>query len=247
MAQLYDQIGSNYRMERRPDPFVYKQIIRRLGSPEFVLNVGAGTGSYEPRSHQVIAVEPSFTMLKQRSAGAAPAVQAVAEALPFRDEAFSSAMSVLSCHHWKSRTSAFEEIGRVTTGKATFVTWDPAHEGFWLTRDYFPEILDIDRGIFPAISEFDHAFSKVEVYPLLIPSECTDGFLGAYWRRPHAYLDDQVRQSMSTFSKIRDVSDGVERLRSDLESGVWSLENEHLLNEDELDLGYRILVVDVDE
>jgi len=247
MAQLYDQIGSNYRIARQPDPFVYQQIIQRLGSPELILNVGAGAGSYEPRSHQVVAVEPSFNMIKQRSAGAAPAVQAVAEALPFRDETFVAAMTVLSCHHWKSRPAAFEEIGRVTAGKAVFVTWDPAHEGFWLTRDYFPEILDIDQAIFPEISEFDRAFSRIKVYPLLIPHDCTDGFLGAYWRRPQAYLDDQVRGSMSTFSKIGNVSDGVKRLRDDLKSGIWSLKNDHLLKREKLDLGYRILVVDVDE
>ena len=245
MTQLYDKIGGSYSGVRRPDPFWVSQITLRLGSAESVVNVGAGTGSYEPDVARIVAVEPSFTMIKQRSAHAAPAVQAVAEALPFRDESFSVAMSVLSSHHWKARPHAFEEIGRVSTRKAVFVTWDPAHDGFWLTQDYFPEIVDIDRRIFPSISEFQRAFGRVEVFPLPISHDCVDGFLGAYWRRPYAYLDSEVRGGMSTFAKLSDASSGLARLSADLESGEWLRRYGSLLSKVVLDLGYRIVVANV--
>lgn len=245
MTQLYDKIGKDYRGVRRPDPYWTSQIASRLPSKGLVLNVGAGTGSYEPDSRRTVAVEPSFTMIKQRSPYAAPVVQAVAEALPFEDHTFSLALSVLSSHHWPSRTRAFEEIGRVASRKAVFVTWDPDHEGFWLTQDYFPEILEIDRGIFPRLSEFSHGFGSIEVHPLLVSSDCADGFLGAYWRRPAAYLDDAIRAGMSTFSKIDAVEAGLTRLRTDLESGNWKRKYGHTFTDELADLGYRIVVAEI--
>ncbi len=245
MNQLYDTIGGNYDGTRRPDPFWAKQIRHRLGSVGSIVNIGAGTGSYEPKVKKIIAVEPSLTMIKQRSLNAAPAVQAIAEALPFRDESFSVAISVLSSHHWRSRSTAFQEIGRVATQKAVFVTWDPGHDGFWLTQDYFPEIVEIDRRIFPPVSEFEHAFGRVGVFPLLIPHDCIDGFLGAYWRRPYAYLNKEVREGMSTFAKLSKPADGLARLHADLESGEWLRKHCNLLQETVLDLGYRIVVANV--
>lgn len=245
MTQLYDTIGSNYGGVRRPDPYWHNHIGQHLGSKESVINIGAGTGSYEPRGKRIVAVEPSFTMIKQRPIGAASVVQAIAEALPFRDESFSIAMSVLSSHHWEARSDAFEEIGRVLTRKAVFVTWDPAHEGYWLTQDYFPEIVAIDREIFPSISEFEHAFGQIEVYVLPVRHNCEDGFLGAYWRRPYAYLDSGVRGGISTFSKLRDAASGLDQLSRDLESGEWLRRYGYLLENEVLDLGYRIIVADV--
>jgi SAM-dependent methyltransferase len=184
-------------------------------------------------------------MIKQRAVGTAPAVQAVAEALPFSDQVFSVAMAVLSSHHWESRAAAFEEIGRVAARKAVFVTWDPDHEDFWLTQDYFPEIVAIDREIFPPISEFRAAFGAIDVSSLLDPHDCIDGFLGAYWRRPHAYLSSTVRAGMSTFSKISNIDSGLKRLRMDLVSGEWSRRYKHLASKDFVDLGYRIVAAKI--
>jgi hypothetical protein len=82
----------------------------------------------------------------------------------------------------------------------------------------------------------------VEVHPLLVPYNCTDGFLGAYWRRPHAYLDPGVRSAISTFSKIGDVASGLARLRRDLEDGTWKRRYGQLLSQSELDLGYRLII-----
>ncbi len=247
MTRLYDRIGGAYSHARRPDPFIQDQINKHIGPTDSVVNIGAGTGSYEPLEITTAAVDASITMLKQRRPDAAPSILAIAEALPFQSNAFSVAMSVLSCHHWRSRETAFAEMARVVTDRIVFVTWDPAHEGFWLTRDYFPDILALDRKIFPAISEFEHAFGDIKVEPLLIPHDCLDGFLGAYWRRPEAYLDESVRGGMSTFGRIdvKACSKGLQRLEQDLKTGAWHRKHAKLMKLDACDLGYRIVAAPV--
>src|SRR4051794_19643529 len=97
----YDTIGRTYTATRRPDPRIAAQIDAALGDAQRVVNVGAGTGNYEPAHRSVIALEPSLTMLQQRPAGAHPAVQGVAEALPFPDASFDAALCVLTTHHWE--------------------------------------------------------------------------------------------------------------------------------------------------
>jgi SAM-dependent methyltransferase len=189
----------------------------------------------------VVAVEPSAAMIRQRRAGG-PVVRASASALPFRDAAFAAALAVLTVHHWPDKARGLAELARVARRRVVVVTWDPAATGFWLVDDYFPEVLAIDRPIFPSLADFRRALGAVEVRPLLVPHDCTDGFLGAYWRRPAAYLDAGVRGAMSTFTKVADVEAGVARLRRDLEDGTWARRHGHLLARSELDLGYRLVI-----
>ena len=65
----------------------------------------------------------------------------------------------------------------------------------------------------------------------------------AAWRRPHLYLDPEVRAGISTFALADggEVEAGVARLRADLESGRWEATYGALLERNELDLGYRFL------
>ena len=242
MAQLYDAIGVGYGHHRRPDPRIAAAIRDALGAAESVLNVGAGAGSYEPSEGTVVAVEPSLAMIRQRPAGSAAVVQASATHLPFADAAFAAALAVLTVHHWPDRTRGLAEMARVTRQRVVILTWDPAFSGFWLVDDYFPEIWAIDRPIFPSIDELRPALGNVESRPLRVPHDCIDGFLGAYWRRPHSYLDPGVRVAMSTFAKIGDVEPGVTRLRRDLEDGTWQRRHGHLSEQHELDLGYRLVI-----
>lgn len=242
MTQLYDEIGGGYRNARRSDPRIATAIVRALGQADTVVNVGAGAGSYEPADRSVVAVEPAMTMIRQRRAGSAPAVQASATALPFRDAAFAAALAILTVHHWPERARGLDELALVARGRAVIVTWDPAASGFWLVDDYFPEIVEIDRAIFPSIEELRRALGPVEVSTLPIPHDCVDGFLGAYWRRPQAYLDAEVRGAMSTFSKIRRLESGLFRLRKDVEDGSWTRRYGDLLSRSEIDLGYRLVV-----
>ena len=162
--------------------------------------------------------------------------------LPFRDAAFDASLAVLTVHHWPDRRRGLAEMSRVSRECVVILTWDPAFSGFWLTDDYFPDIPVIDRPIFPSIDELQLALGAVEIRPLLVPHDCTDGFLGAYWRRPEAYLDPGVRRAISTFSKIGDVEPGLTRLRRDLEDGAWQRRHGHLSGETAIDLGYRLVI-----
>jgi len=242
MTQLYDEIGVGYRNARRPDPRIALAILRALGEAESVVNVGAGAGSYEPADRFVIAVEPSMTMILQRRPSCAPVIQASATRLPFRDASFAAALAVLTVHHWPDRARGLDELARVAADRVVILTWDPATSGFWLVEDYFPEIVEIDRRIFPSLDEFRRALGRVEVSALPIPHDCVDGFLGAYWRRPHAYLDADIRRAISTFSKIHAPEPGLARLRRDLEDGTWEHRYGDLLNRPEIDLGYRLVI-----
>lgn len=242
MAQLYDAIGIGYEHYRRPDRRIATAVVDALGDAATVVNVGAGAGSYEPADRSVVAVEPSFAMIRQRPAGSAPVVQASATHLPFRDAVFAAALAVLTVHHWADRVRGLTELARVAQHRLVIVTWDPATSGFWLVEDYFPTIVEIDRQLFPPMEEFHQALGTIEVRPLPVPYDCTDGFLGAYWQRPHAYLDPGVRGAISTFAKISDVESGLRRLRGDLVDGTWERRYGHLMRQSELDLGYRLVI-----
>jgi SAM-dependent methyltransferase len=192
-----------------------------------------------------VAVEPSTAMLRQRRPGAAPAVQASATELPFGDGAFAAALAILTVHHWPARARGLAELARVARERVVIVTWDPeARYAFWLIDEYFPEIVEIDRRIFPTTDDFRRALGPIDVRPLPIPHDCVDGFLGAYWRRPEAYLDAGVRGAISTFTKLADVGAGLARLRADLADGSWERRHGQLRTRTTLDLGYRLVVAE---
>jgi SAM-dependent methyltransferase len=239
MAQLYDQIGRSYRNYRHPDPRIGASILSALGEAESAVNVGAGAGSYEPSDRFVVAVEPSMTMIKQRSDDAAPVVQGTATALPFRDHTFDAALAVLTIHHWSDQTKGLREMKRVARERVVLLTWDSLFEDFWL-NDYFPMFREIDRRIFVSKEKLESVLGPIKATKVPVPHDCSDGFAGAYWRRPEAYLDPGVRGAISTFSRIGDPSAGLAKLKQDLNDGTWEEQYGHLSELDELDLGYRV-------
>lgn len=240
---LYDEIGAGYAGLRRPDPRIAAAIEAALGDAASIVNVGAGAGSYEPRDRPTIAVEPSRVMIRQRPSGAAACVQASAHTLPFADAAFDAALAVLTIHHWTRRSDGLREMARVARRRVVVFTFDPMFDGpFWLTDDYFPEFRAIDRRIAPSLEELGEIFGAIDVIPVPVPHDCRDGFAGAYWRRPHAYLDPAVRAAISSFARLGDVDDGLRRLARDLETGAWSARHGSLLALASLDLGYRLVV-----
>ena len=242
MAPLYDRIGVGYAAWRRPEPRIASRIEAALGSARTVLNVGAGAGSYEPAGRTVVAVEPSMEMIRQRAPSAAPPVRGTAEALPFRGRSFDAAMAVLTIHHWSDARRGLAEMRRVARERVAILTWDPEHPGFWLTRDYFPEIPAMDRETFPTHATIRDALGPVEVQTVPIPADCIDGFLGAYWRRPESYLDPGARGAISAFAKLPDTDPRLARLRADLADGSWERRNQDILGLSEIDLGYRLIV-----
>jgi SAM-dependent methyltransferase len=244
VAARYDAIGRTYTATRGTDRRIAERIWAALGDARTVVNVGAGTGSYEPPDRAVTAVEPSAVMIAQRPPGAAPAVQASAEALPFADASFDAAMAVLTLHHWNDWRAGCAELRRVARDRVVVFSWDPTYAGrMWLGPEYFPDNIDEDVAIFPSLADQAAALgAKVEVVP--IPWDCRDGFFGAFWRRPEAYLDPAVRAGISTLAKRSEaeLAEGLARLRADLATGAWARRHADLLERDELDLGYRLLV-----
>jgi SAM-dependent methyltransferase len=245
---LYDSIGRNYAAFRRPDRRIASAIDAALADAVSVVNVGAGSGSYEPLGRTVLAVEPSETMIRQRPAGAAPCLCGSAEALPLESASVDAAMAVLSAHHWTDLERGLREMARAARRRAVLLTWVPDAAPFWLTEDYFPEIATHDRKIFPGaaalVAMLERTIGPARMAPVPIAHDCTDGFLGAYWRRPDSYLDAEKRSAMSSFARI-DAEPGLEKLRADLSSGRWAERNRHLLALDALDLGYRIVCCDI--
>ncbi|HEY0130807.1 MAG TPA: class I SAM-dependent methyltransferase [Allosphingosinicella sp.] len=241
MASRYDRIGLNYSNLRKPDPRIAARIEAALGDCRTILNVGAGTGSYEPMGREVTALEPSIEMIRQRSAPAAAVVQGRAEALPFADRSFDAAMAVLTIHHWSGQARGLAEMRRVTNGPIVLLTYDPAFRGFWLA-DYIPGLVALDEAQMPSMRDYQRWLGPVAISPVPIPHDCTDGFLSAYWRRPAAYLDPRVRAAMSSFWALGDVSEALARLEADLESGAWARRYAELLALDACDCGYRLVV-----
>jgi SAM-dependent methyltransferase len=242
MAAKYDSIGINYAELRRPEPRIAAVIWHALGQAKTVLNVGAGTGSYEPADRQVTAVEPSLEMIRKRSSSAAMAIQACADDLPFGDKTFDASMAILTVHHWPDKEAGLNEMRRVTRGQIILLTFDPSHRP-WLT-EYLPELASLDEAQMPSISDYARWLGPVRLTPVLIPHDCRDGFLYAYWRRPQAYLDARIRSGSSSFWAIGNAEPGLQRLRQDLDTGEWERRYAELLTLDAYDAGYRLVVAD---
>jgi len=189
MDALYDTIGRSYADTRRPDPRIAAAIERALDGSSAVVNVGAGAGSYEPPQTRW-AIEPSQTMIDQRRPGAAPAIRSTAERIPLADGEADAALAVLTIHHWSDLEAGIAEMRRVAAGRVVILTWDPVvGTSHWLSRDYLPELAAWDATRFLPIEDVAALMGGAETTVVPIPHDCTDGFMGAFWRRPEAYLD----------------------------------------------------------
>lgn len=220
----YDSHGGGYTNIRRPDLRIAAQVVGALGDARTVLNVGAGAGSYEPTDRYVAAVEPSSTMRAQRPSRLAPAIDAVADSLPFDDAAFDAAMAVLTVHHWPDIGAGLRELRRVTRGPVVILTFDgPALERFWL-NEYAPELIAVERRRYPTIELICDALGGTcNVDVVEIPFDCTDGFGDAFYGRPEQFLDPSVRKAQSGWGFVDAEAEtrAVDRLRVDLDSGEW--------------------------
>jgi SAM-dependent methyltransferase len=193
----------------------------------------------------VVAVEPALTMIRQRPPGAAPVVRGHAEGLPFGAGAFAAGLAVLTLHHWSDWRAGVRELLRVVRRRVVIFTWDPAGgDGFWL-RDYFPRVAADDRARFPAPAEIAAVAGAgwtANAAPFPVPHDCSDGFLGAYWRRPEAYLDPAVRAAISSLAP-GGADQGLRHLAADLSSGEWQRRHGQVLPLNELDVGYRLVTL----
>ncbi len=241
MTVNYDALAVDYQSCRIPDQRISEKIAAQLESAGSVLNVGAGTGSYEPSHCRVVALEPSQEMISKRGIGKAGAILGSAENIPFQDDEFDIAMGILTIHHWQNISRGLAEMKRVAKEKVVLFTWIDDSPRFWV-QDYFPEMRDIDRQIFPTLAELESYLGDIDVKVVEIPEDCTDGFMCAYWKRPAAYLDHRVRAAISTFSRMKDYEAGLAKLKADLESGAWRSRYGEILKVNSLDLGYRLVI-----
>jgi SAM-dependent methyltransferase len=239
---LYDTLGLTYSSTRQADPRIAATIDAALSDAATIVNIGAGTGSYEP-PQTLMAIEPSQVMIDQRPTESAPAIRAVAEHLPLRDKCVDAALAVLTIHHWTDLEAGVAEMQRVARTRLAFFTCDNTlFDAFWLLSDYLPEAAAMDAQNVIANDRLLALLTEPVVTPVPVPHDCQDGFGAAYWRRPEAYLDPAVRAGISLLSRNEEANKpGLARLAADLESGRWEREHAELLDRDELDLGYCLI------
>jgi hypothetical protein len=247
----YDQIGRTYTATRGEDPRLAEAFWAALGDARSVLNVGAGAGAYEPGDREVLALEPSDVMIAQRPEGAAPVMRGSAEAIPLRDGSVDAAMAILSDHHWSERRAGIVEMRRVARKRVVLFNCDPAEfVRYWFAVEYLQSFLDqvapayLEPGAWER--ELRMLLGEIAVERVPIPHDCADGFFGAYWRRPELFLDETVRNGISVFAQVgpEATDQAVSQLRADLDSGAWRERHADLLDREELDLGYKLVIAE---
>jgi SAM-dependent methyltransferase len=250
MAQAtprYDRIGADYARRRREDPRFAARIHAALGDARTVVNVGAGTGSYEPADRHVVAIEPSDVMAAQRPTHRVPAIRASAGDLPLRDDAVDAAMAILTVHHWDAEQErGVRELRRVAREAVVVLTFDPRVSGaMWLMADYLPEVAALDDRIFPPperLAQWLGGDARIETVP--IPRDTPDGMLGAFWAHPERVLDPAARAATSGFARMEPaiVQRCVAAVGADLADGRWDARHGHLRGLDAYDAGLRLIV-----
>jgi SAM-dependent methyltransferase len=242
----YDRFGQHYSHVRTTDPRIATYVHEALSGAQTVLNVGAGSGSYEPGDKYVVAVEPSRIMRGQRrKLGKVPAVNGTAEQLPFDDRAFDASMAVATVHHWQDMKKGLRELRRVTRNQVIILTFDPnALDRFW-NRDYFPELIEVEKSRYPAIRLITETLgTRCEVQEIPIPLDCTDGFQEAFYGRPEAFLNKEVRLSQSAWGFLTEDVEArlVKTLADDLESGEWDRRYGHYRTQPTLSGSLRLII-----
>jgi SAM-dependent methyltransferase len=220
----YGRHGQGYSHLRRTDPRIAARVHQALGDARTVLNVGAGTGSYEPEDRYVLAIEPSETMRAQRPKHLAPAVHGIAEQLPLDDQSVDASMALVTVHQWRDLDQGLQELRRVTRGPIIVLTFDgDAFDHYWLVK-YAPEMIAHERRRFPRIETICKSLGgSTDVQNIPIPIDCVDGFNEAYYARPESFLDPAVRRSQSAWSFVQEGEESrfVKALGDDLKSGTW--------------------------
>lgn len=243
-SPAYDSVGLDYADFRRADPRIEARLWAALGDARSVVNVGAGSGSYEPRDRAVIAVEPSPVMIAQRPAGAAPVLRGVAEALPLADGSVDAAMATLSIHHWDDLAAGLAEMRRVARRRIVLLTIDATvNAEIWTLAEYFPAAMRAEEEKMPALRELQALLPNTEIEAVPMPSRCQDEFTSALWDRPEMFLDPAVLRASSLWHTLppEAIEAGQAHLRADLESGRWDERHGHLRTLPELDIGLRLV------
>ena len=242
----YDKLGQKYSGYRQTDPSIAKYVFDALADAATVLNVGAGAGSYEPTDKYVVAIEPSIVMRSQRiQNGKMPAINAKADNLPFDDNAFDASMAMITVHHWPDMDKGLKELRRVTKGQVVIMTFDPDElDNFWNVH-YFPELIEVEKARYPTIDFIKNALGgNCEVVEIPIPLDCMDGFQEAFYGRPEAFLEKEVRLSQSAWGFLEKGIEEklVQSLQDDLNSGEWDRKYGHFRTQSTFTCALRLVI-----
>jgi ubiquinone/menaquinone biosynthesis C-methylase UbiE len=253
---IYEKIGIRYNDHRTADKRILNAIKCLLHLPLRlnIADIGAGTGNYSNAladlGFTVNAVEPSIEMRNQ-------AIQnnnviwfdGTAESIPLPDKSVDGVVVILALHHFPSFRNAALEFSRICpNGPIVIFTFDPREcEDFWF-KVYFPEIWEQAFNYFPPIHELVQSIAKVgqwsvELHKFLLPNNLSDWFMAVGWNKPELYLNAQIRKSMSGFALADPtmVQSGIQRLKEDLESGIWDSKFGYLRQRKDFDAGYRFV------
>lgn len=242
----YDKLGQKYSSYRQTDPRIAAYVFKAFADAKTILNVGAGAGSYEPSDRYVVAIEPSAVMRAQRiKNGKVPAINAKADNLPFDDNSFDASMAMITIHQWSDMNKGLRELRRVTKHQVVIMTFDPDElDNFW-NANYFPELIEIEGVRYPTIDFIKKSLGGTsEVIPIPIPLDCLDGFQEAFYGRPEAFLEKEVRLSQSAWSFLpKGIEEKlVETLENDLKSGEWDKKYGHFRSEPTFICGLRLII-----
>jgi SAM-dependent methyltransferase len=242
----YDKFGTEYSSHRQTDQRIAEYVYRELAGAKTILNVGSGAGSYEPTDKYVVAVEPSAAMRQQRSdKNKVPAINAKAGDLPFDNNSFDASMALVTVHHWPDMDKGLKELRRVAKHQVIIMTFDPGQlDNFW-NAEYFPEVIEVERARYPTVDFIKNSLGgHCKIIPVPVPLDCKDGFQEAFYGRPEAFLDKQVRLSQSAWGFIPEDKQEkiIERLKIDLENGTWDNKYGHFRTQAFFTCALRLIV-----
>ena len=242
----YDKLGQKYSGHRQTEPLISEFVNKALGTAKTILNVGAGAGSYEPTDRYVVAVEPSVVMRQQRLVNnKIPAINAKGDNLPFDDKSFDATMAMVTIHHWPDIDKGLKELRRVTKGQVIIMTFDPdTLDKFW-NVNYFPELIAVEKVRYPTIEFIKNSLGgNCEVVEIPIPLNCIDGFQEAFYGRPEAFLEKEVRLSQSAWGFLsKEVENRiVKTLEDDLKSGEWDKKYGHYRTQPFFTCALRLII-----
>jgi len=253
---IYNSIGTNYNTNRSADTRIINIVQDLLDLPigSIIADIGAGTGNYSNAfadlGYKVKAVEPSEKMRKQAKANSNVTwISGTAESIPLPDNSVNGVILVLSIHHFSSLHEASTEMRKICpNGPIVVFTLDPREGKEPWFKNYFPEIYEQDFKSFPPIDTVANTIAMngswlSEIKPFPLPDDLSDKNMYSAWNEPERYFDAQFRQNTSGLAKADQslVKAGLEKLKYDLELGVWDEKYGYLREEKEFDAGFRFV------
>ena len=125
------------------------------------------------------------------------------------------------------------------------MTFDPNElDNFWNVH-YFPELIEVEKARYPTIDFIKNALGgNCEVVEIPIPLDCMDGFQEAFYGRPEAFLEKEVRLSQSAWGFLQKGIEEklVQSLQDDLNSGEWDRKYGHFRTQSTFTCALRLVI-----